>query len=518
MNLFDLSLKRDIVDKNVVLNKIERAKNLNIQPVQKKAGPNLMTLVQRITDDVNAYLGDKKNNYELITTESRLKEYVDHIISNGIFSIDTETTGLDVMSDSIVGFSLYTPGEKAAYIPLNHVSYITNELLSDQLPMNVATEQLSRLETISAVFANAKFDIKILKNTLNVVIHPYFDCILAARMLNENEQSNRLKDLYKKYILKGKEDTFTFSALFKGVKFNLIPPNVGYLYAARDAEMTWELFEFQLPYLTPENELCLKQDLVDVSKVFWDIEMPTIEVLAEIEQSGVTVDKEISKHLVDKYIPKLKSYEEAFNNKLLEFGITRHFDISSSKQLGELFYDVLGLVSPDPEKPRGTSKDVLKLLDHPIVDAVKDYRSVATIVNTFVKKLPTEVNSRTGKIHCNYVQVGSDDDDDSGGRAPVTGRLACNHPNMQQIPARGEAKEIRNMFCASTEFNTIDSNDDNSFSVKTYCELKTPTGWKKVKDLKESDNIIIKNNNKELIVRVTSISNRDKNTVCINWI
>ena len=461
MNLFDISVQRKVVDENVILDKIEKSKNIssaNIPHKQSGQGPGLLNLIKKVSEMMDMYLGDRKDNYELIDNQFRFISYCDHIISNGIYSIDTETTGLDPMTDTIVGFSLYTPGEKAAYIPINHVSYITKKKLDNQIPIELVREQLLRIVASGAlaILANAKFDIRMMRHNFNVRVHPHFDCILAARMLNENEPSNRLKDLYKKYILRGQEDAFTFGELFNGVSFDLIPPNVGYLYAARDAEVTWELYQFQLPYLTPDNPLCIKQDLVDVADVFWNIEMPTIEVLADIEDTGVNVDRAICDQLEQKYIPKLKSYEDEFNQKVLEYGITKHYDVSSSQQLAELFYDVLQLTPPIKDQPRSTNKEALSELNHPIVDAVKNYRSVSTLVNTFVKKLPNEVNEKTGKIHCNYVQVGSEDKR-SNGKAPVTGRLACKNPNMQQIPARGAGKDIRTMFCASPGYILIGS-------------------------------------------------------------
>ena len=461
MNLFDLSIQRNVVDKDVILNKIEKAKTISETnlPQKSSSGPSLLNLIQKISEHMETYMGDKKDNYELIDNTVRFVSYCDSIIKNGMYAIDTETTGLNVMLDKIVGFSLYTPGEKAAYIPLRHVSYITKKPLDNQIPVEVVKEQLLRIVSsgAKAIFANAKFDIRMMRHNFGVNVSPYFDCILAARMLNENEPSNRLKDLYSKYILRGQEDALTFSDVFKGVRFDFIPPNVGYLYAARDAEVTWELFQFQLPYLTPDNPLCIKQDLVDVASVFWNIEMPVIEVLADIEDTGVNVDQEICNGLENKYIPKLKAYEEAFNAKVLEYGITKHYDVSSSSQLAELFYDVLQLPPVNKDKPRSTDKSTLAELKHPIVDAVRDYRSVATLVNTFVKKLPNEVNPNTGKIHCSYVQVGSEGDKDSNGQAPVTGRLACKGPNMQQIPARGAGKDIRTMFCASPGYVLIGS-------------------------------------------------------------
>lgn len=447
-SLTDIAVSRNLVNEKTILDKINSSKSITLPIQVNSKGPNILSAIKTVSANMDKYLGDKKNNYQLIVDESELDRYISHIIENGIYSFDTETTGLNTFQDRVVGFSLYTPGEKPAYVPINHISYITHQRLDSQISVEFAAFQLQRLVDANAksIMFNSKFDIKMVRRTFNVYMHVYYDVNIAARMLNENEISNRLKDLYKKYILHGQEDAFTFAELFKGITFNLIPPEVGYLYAARDAEVTWEMYQFQIPYLTPSDPACIKQDLVSVADVFWNIEMPTIEVLADIEDAGVTVDSKAAQKISDKYLPKIQNYENVFNQRVKEYGIQKHYDIASSQQLAELFYDVLGLESPDPKNPRGTGKDILKSLDHPIVDAVRDYRKVSTLVNTFVKKLPYMSEPSDGKIHCNYVQIGAD-----------TGRLACNDPNMQQIPNRGEAKEIRKMFRSSPGYVLIGS-------------------------------------------------------------
>ena len=507
MNLFDLSIKRNIVDKETVLKRVNNSKSINIEPqAPKRTSVSLIDLIKQSYENVDKYLGDKKDKYELVSTEARLNEYIDKIISFGYYGIDTETTGVNPMVDHVVGFSLYVPGEKAIYVPVEHISYITKEKLPQQVSSSFVSEMFNKLNNSNAkpIFFNAKFDMRMIWHSFGVKLIPYFDGLVAARILNENEPTNTLKQLHKKYILRNKEDAFSFGELFNGVCFDLIPPNVGYIYAARDAEITYELYEFQSKFLTEGTDEYISHEMSDLSNLFWNIEMPMVKVLADIEDTGVLIDQKRAKELYDSYVPSINACEEKFNNLVKEYGITKKYDISSSKQLAELFYDVLGLVSPNPEKPRGTGKEIISELNHPIVEAVKEYRALSTLVNTFVTKLPTMVDPIDKRIHCHYNQLGTD-----------TGRLACHDPNMQNIPSH--AGEIRTMFCASTDYKSIDAEPDNSFIVSLCSQIKTTNGWKRVKDLRIGDKIIIKDNNLEVEVSVSSISNRDENTIRINW-
>jgi DNA polymerase-1 len=137
-----------------------------------------------------------------------------------------------------------------------------------------------------------------------------------------------------------------------------------------------------------------------------------------MEDTGVMIDLDVHKKLEQKYLPMMQNAEADFQRKLKEYGITEQIDIASSQQLAHLFYDLLHLVSPDKKKPRGTSKDIIKKLNHPIVDALRDYRAVSTLVNTFIVRLPHDIKS-DGKVHCSYKQMGTD-----------TGRMACTKPNL----------------------------------------------------------------------------------------
>ena len=446
-NLLNIAMNRKAVDSKQILEKIDKAKELDSgSRVTIKTGKGLLASIQSIKDNMDKYLGHKKNDYLCLMSESEIVDYFDKLIDYGYVALDTETTGLDPIDDDIVGLSVYAPGLKAAYIPINHIDYITNERIENQPSREFIKSQLDRFNenNTKIIMFNAAFDLRILRHSLNSYLTCWFDCAIAARLLNENENSNKLKDLHKKYILRNKEDEFTFAALFEHITFNLIPINVGYLYAAKDAEVTWELFDFQYHYLNKDDDLCKSRELQDVASLFWDIEMKCVPVIADMEDAGICLDLDICQELKTKYIPILDDAERRYKQALLDNGITEQIDISSPSQLAHLLYDILKLRSNDPKQPRGTGKKILDGFESsPIVDAIKDYRGVFTVINSFIIKLPTVIK-KDGKIHCRFLQDGTD-----------TGRLSSKDPNMQNIPSR--AKDIRRMFKASPGYVLIGS-------------------------------------------------------------
>ena len=428
--------------------------------VVAKAGQSLSDRIASIKRSVNTNLGEYIDKYNCIRTYEDLVKYIDKCIEIGYCSIDTETTGLNPMLDDIVGFSIYTKGEKAAYIPINHIDYITNEKVSNQLSKEDCKEQLNRLNhsNVKIIMFNAKFDIRVIRHQLGVYLTCWWDCYLAQRLLNENEPTNGLKALHKKYILKDKKDAFSFSDLFENITFNLIPINVGYIYAARDAEVTFELFEYQFEFLDKNGSKCFERQLDRVAEVFRDIEMPLINIVADMEDAGIKLDIDYKNSLsekynkmlleaeaefysiCDKYNDKIEAYKKANpNNKLGSM-----INIASSTQIAILLYDILGEKSVPKQPPRGTGEEVLKALDNEFCKAILKYREIAKLISTYIDKMENVVNPNDGKVHCIFNQYGAD-----------TGRFSSQDPNMQNIPSHN--KEIRKMFTADDGYVLMSS-------------------------------------------------------------
>ena len=426
-------------------------------------GGGLLAQINQIKATVERNLGQFRDDYEVITTKERLKEFIDICICNDMISIDTETTGLDPILDKIVGLCLYTPNEKAVYVPINHISYITGVRVENQLTEQDVADVLEDIGTMNTyvVMFNAKFDIRVLRNQLGVYLDCDWDCYLAAKLMNENEESHGLKQLHKKYCLDGQGDAFSFDALFKGLSFDKIPINTGYLYAAHDAIITYELYEYQQRYLHYEHSQPheARNGMNGVSWVFFNIEMPCLKVVCDMEDVGVAFDFEYQKQLSDKYNALLEEkqnefykvcdmYSDEIDEYRKKMGINCKLDnpinVGSPSQISILLYDVIGVENDDVKSPRGTGEAILQKIDNPIAKAVLEYREVSKLVSTYIDKLPLCVNSKDGRIHCSFNQYGAD-----------TGRFSSSDPNLQNIPSHN--KDIRKMFVASDGYVLMSS-------------------------------------------------------------
>ena len=486
MSLFDLpNISSSKISDNAILSKTSKKV---IKPIIKGSG-SLIDKINSITYEVDSKLGEYKDKYNCIRSIEELKNYIDKCIENNICALDTETTGLNPMLDSIVGFSLYTPNMKAVYIPINHIDYVSNELLSNQISIEDCRQQLQRLVEANTkmILFNAKFDIRVLRHQVGVYFTPYWDGYIAQRLLNENEPENGLKALHRKYILKNQKDAFSFSDLFENIPFNLIPIKAGYIYAARDAEVTYELYKYQEPFLDSKNEKCKEKGLLDVAYVFREIEMPLITVVADMEDYGIKVDTEYLNELslkynkillekeaafyalCDKYNDKIEAYRRANpSNKLGSM-----INIASSTQIAILLYDILGEKPIPKQPPRGTGEEVLKAMNNEFCKCILEYREVAKLISTYIDKMVNVINPNDGKVHCSFNQYGAD-----------TGRFSSSDPNMQNIPSHN--KDIRKMFVADEGY-VLMSSDYSQQEPKVMTQMcgdkKMLNAYKQGKDL-----------------------------------
>ena len=451
----------------------------------------LLDRISAITKMVDKHLGQYKDEYIIIRDFDTLSKYISDSIENRVISIDTETTGLDPMIDKIVGVCLYTPKNKPAYIPVNHVSYVTGAKVENQLAENVIRDQLQRLVKVhtDVIMFNADFDIRVLRNQLGWKdAYCTWDCYLAARLMNENEQSSGLKPLHSKYVLRGKKDAFSYGDLFKGINFAFVPIDIGAIYASHDPKVTYELYAYQKKYLNYENK-----NLKDVAWVFHNIEMPCVESVIAMEDTGVRFDFAYNEKLKKKYHKLLDERQKQFNDVCKEYeeDILRYIkragdsckleypvNIKSPGQLAILLYDIIR-IEPLRDKRtkqpiRSTNEATLQALKHPLADAILDYREFSTIVGTFIDTLPTWVHE-DGRVHCKFNQCGA-----------RTGRFSSEEPNMQNIPSHN--KDIRQMFVATNEEFEIDVTD-NLIEVDRWDEVLTDSGWVSANSLAVGDHI-----------------------------
>ena len=430
MPLFDLPPRSDKISDRAIAKKAKSSKKA---PSTVRGGGGIATQIANIKAKVNKELGKFEEETLIIRDELELSTYISKAIAYGEIAIDTETTGLDPLLDLCVGVCLYVPNEKTVYIPINHISYITMERIDNQLSEEVVAKYLKLLDDnlTRIIMFNAVFDIRVIKNQLGVRLHCYWDCKIASKLLNENEifddGSRRagLKPLHRKYVLNGLGEAFSFDDLFdpKKIKFNLVPIREGGLYAAHDPKITWELYDFQRAYIYYEPD-CMPSDrdgMNGVSWVFFNIEMPIVDVVVDMEDTGVALDLPYAKELRVKYLQLkeeaqdkvyevLEEYEdsiEKYRSNNPDCKLDRPINLGSPQQLAVLLYDILGYPSVDKKKPRGTGKKMLKKWKTPLANALLEYKAIDKLL-TFIIKIPDEhLNPNDKRVHGKFNQYGA---------------------------------------------------------------------------------------------------------------
>lgn len=388
-----------------------------------------------IREEVLRILGGYAENTVVIKTKQQLIDYIDKSIQNGIISVDTETdNSLDPITCKLMGPCIYTPGQKNAYIPINHINYVTGERLDWQLTEEDVAEQFKRLENTPIIFHNGKFDYEVIKCTTGVPLKIYWDTMIGARMLNENEKAG----LKEQYIAKidPSIEKYDIEHLFSGIEYAIVDPEIFALYAATDAFMTYKLYEWQLKQFNlPDNKR--------IFDVFKNVEIPVITVAAQMELDGVEIDKEYATRLSEKYHKKseeldklieieLKKYDSVIAQWRLTPDANYHppkkagsgegkskaeqlddpVSISSPTQLAILIYDVLQYKSVDKKMPRGTGEDILVKLNEkyqiPLCDLILQKRGLEKLIGTYIDKLPECVSPKDGRLHAQFNQLGTD--------------------------------------------------------------------------------------------------------------
>lgn len=269
---------------------------------------NMAEDMKTIENEVLRVLGKQQKNVATIMDQMEFHNYITASIGVGIIAIDTETdNSLDPLTCKLMGLCLYAPGQKYAYIPINHRNPDTKERLVKQLNEVVVKEELQRIvdSGIKIIMHNGKFDYEVLKCTCGVAVEPSWDTMVATRLLNENERYG-LKEQYIDKIDRTQEH-YNIEKLFKSVQYADVKPEVFALYSAMDPYMTYKLYEYQLPVM--ENEKKIYQ-------LFTEIEMPLVVIVAEMELCGALADVKYCQKLKDKYEAKLTEIDEGLNKEI----------------------------------------------------------------------------------------------------------------------------------------------------------------------------------------------------------
>lgn len=366
-------------------------------------------------------------NWKTVTSEEEIVEYLSTRQDVGL---DTETTGLDVFKDKLVGFSLGTEDD-CIYIPLAHK--IGKNYDGD-------LEHLAQILKERNIWGfNAKFDIKFLKRQANMPIQVVWCGYLAARVMNSSEPSNELKELYIKYV-DPEAKFYTFKDLFKR-PFDEYDPAVVGAYAAVDAMKHIRLGKWQEANMSKTEKKLLTQ-----------LELPLAHQLVDIELTGVQLDVEWCNELTQILQADLKRAEEEIAKDY------EGLNPGSPKQVAEWLYDKLKL----PQiQGRGTGEGILKMLDHPLPQKILEYRKAQKLLSTYAQKMPEIADE--GIVHCVFNQYGAD-----------TGRFSSSNPNLQNIP---RDNRFRKMFRAR-EGMTLISCDYSQQEVRILAALANDEAMK----------------------------------------
>ncbi len=510
-----------------IFNLVSQAKRADIDEIAKRSlqlnepakpvkSKSISSDIKEMSQKVIDYFQD--SSAILITSVEELHDYVTKAIESAYVGIDTETTGLDRIKDTVVGASLYYPGGVECYIPMKHLVPIIDEPYKGQLTYEQVGKELQRFVDSKSkmIFANADFDLSMIHKDLKVDMCDvcYYDVILAWRCLKENEMDNTLKGLYNKYVLKGKGDPMKFRDFFTPQLFPYCSPDVAKLYAANDAKITFELFKWQLPYVTPDHPKCKKAHLEAIASLVWDVEIPLIKVCQQMHRTGIYLDKDISSVLIDRYkgeerremailagmVDKLLDEStsiSSFDKKPFTRG--DDFNPKSPVHVRYLLYKVMNL--PKGKGGESTDKSVLNDLNLPVTKQILKVRSLGVLISTFVEKLPKATTSDS-RIHAQFKQIGAD-----------TGRMSSADPNMQNIPSH--AVDIRHMFRATASRDdvkdAVEDGDKITVTLFRYDKVYTDTHEEKnSEDLRVGDIIEAIENGTKIFLQILDVVRASK--------
>ena len=361
-----------------------------------------------------------QHEYQLIENEDELRQLCDFFITKEFVSIDTETTSTDAISAELVGLSFSAEESKAFYVPVP-ANY------EEALKVVEIFKPLYESDKIMKIGQNIKYDYEVLTRYGVTIQGKMFDAMIAHYLIQPELHHNMD---YLAETLLGYQTIHIEELLGpKGKKQknmrDLSPTDI-YEYAAEDADITLRL----------KNVLEPRLKELGVEELFWNIEMPLVRVLADMELNGVCLDTEALQDTSKIFNERMREYEQEIYKEAGE-----EFNISSPKQVGDILFGKLQIMDKPKKTKTGqyvTSEEVLQSLENksPIVRNILNYRGMKKLLSTYIDALPKLINPRTGHIHTSFNQA-----------LTATGRLSSSDPNLQNIPVRtDDGKEIRKCF------------------------------------------------------------------------
>lgn len=388
-------------------------------------------------------------NFQCVDTEEKLADLVKKLEQAPAFAFDCETTSLDTFTAEIVGISFCVKPGEAFYVPLRE-----KQILSILAPL-LASDKLK-------IGHNLKYDIEVLNSHKIQVTPPHFDTMVAAYLIDPISGGYGLKKTGAQYL--GRHEMLKLDELIekKEGNFSDVPLELATEYACTDAEVTFGLYELF-------REKMKEEGLADL---FYKVEMPLLEVLIDLETTGVYVDSS----RLNKLAKILKANMSELERHI--FAIAGEvFNLNSPKQLSYILFEKLKIpVVKRTKTGPSTNAEVLEELAEKfeIAEKLLEYRQLNKLMSTYVEVLPTLANPKTGRIHASFNQT-----------ITATGRLSSSNPNMQNIPIRGElGKKVREAFVPQEKGSVILAADYSQIELRILAHL---SGDKRLKEAFEKD-------------------------------
>ncbi|MGN5185921.1 DNA polymerase I [Aeromonas veronii] len=386
-------------------------------------------------DESTAPVAAIETDYRCILDEAEFDGWLEQLKAAPLFAFDTETTSLDYMEARIVGVSFAVEPGKAAYVPFGH-DYLGAPVQLSEAVVLGKLKPLLEDPTRLKVGQNLKYDRNVLLNHDIDLQGIAYDTMLESYVLNSTASRHDMDSLARRYL---NVETISFEDIAgKGVKqltFNQIELEQAAPYAAEDADITLRLHQALWGKLSAEPGL---------AKVFSEIELPLLPVLARMERLGTTIEPKLLHQQSLEIEVRLAELEKQAHELA-----GQEFNLSSPKQLGEILFTKLGLpiIKKTPKGAPSTAEEVLAELaeTYELPQLLMEHRGLAKLKSTYTDKLPLMIKPRTGRVHTSYHQA-----------VAATGRLSSSDPNLQNIPVRNEqGRRIRQAFIPSAGYKLV---------------------------------------------------------------
>jgi len=393
-----------------------------------------------------ATLENTTHFYQIIQGDLPVKLLLKNLLNQTSVCFDTETTGIDALNAELVGMSFSFEKGKGFYVPFPENQEEAQHLIEKFRPF-------FENESIEKIGQNIKYDLKILSNYNIQVKGKLFDTMIAHYLINPDMRHNMdiLSETYLKYAPKSIE-TLIGKKGKNQLSMRDVPLEDVKEYATEDADITFQLKEHFQPIL----------EKVGTKKLFDEIEIPLVPVLADMEKEGIRLDVEFLKSMS----VEMQKEIDAFEQQIYETAGEK-FNLASPKQLGDILFDKLKIGGTKQKKTKtgqyATGEEVLSYLanEHQIVRDILEWRQMVKLQSTYIDALPNQVDKKTGRVHTDYMQT-----------VAATGRLSSTNPNLQNIPIRTEkGRLIRKAFIARDENYTLLSADYSQIELRIIAAL-----------------------------------------------